>query len=401
MKKHRWTAVAVATAMILGLMVITPGATADHDCSLTVDVDDSHAPADTWTQHNHPFFAQTGHCQVSFFEVNPSWGDAFATSSWAYHPTLGSGEYSVQVRAHWSWDHLHSSGFLHCHSTDPWTGACNDWHWHDTSTTHLHFEVTGWMQGPTVKIDITPPTTAISSISGPNVDGTYVTNDTVINIAGSDAHSGVAAVEYRIEDGLWQPAAGGATIQGEDGLYNLSYRTVDNVGLITEQTNQFILDNTGPVSEMMHPRNNSATLGQDRIETCGDEAPADLPEAPDVPGATVGDPCEGRVIEANGQNVTFTPVIVVQDVVDIAVNVTDNLVGTGNVQFIVDGELLEDQPGGDGRFTFTWDTRDYAAGNHNVTLRAFDRLGNQDQIDFEATVISRVAPEVPGLPELP
>lgn len=376
--KQRWTAVAVATAMVVGMTIVTPSTTADHVCGLTVNVADSHAPADDWTQHDHPLFTQSGHCRVDWFEVDPSWDESFTTVLWNYHPTLPSGEYNVEVQAHWNRDHQHVNSFLHCHIE--FFGTCLEWHWHTVESVHVHHEVTPWMQSPTVKIDITPPTTEISNISEPHVDGTYVTNETVIHIDGNDAHSGVAAVEYQSDNGSWQPASNGTRIEGEDGSYDLSYRAVDNVGLITEQTSQFILDNTGPVGEMVHPQNNSVSLGEHRIETCGDDALI-------TPGAIVDDLCEGQVTTTPGQNVTFTPVIVVQGVVEIAANFTDESVGTNNVEFIVDDRVLDDQPGGDGQFTFTWDTTGHSAGNHNVTLRAFDRLGNEDQIDFVATVI--------------
>ncbi len=582
---HRITAVAVAIAMVFGLLAITPNVVAAHTCSLSVGADGGHAPADQWTRHNHPRFYETGHCRVSSFDIDPSWAPPMSTTSWEHHPTLDSGVYSEKVRAHYTVDHWHSQGSNHCHRKV--FGWCVSWHWHDSSYNHVHSGTTGWMTSPTVKIDITPPTTAISNVAGPYVDGQYVTSNTVISVVGDDAHSGVSVIQYRVDDGPWQSAAGGATIEGDDGVHTFTYRTVDNVGLVTEKSRTFILDNTGPVGDMVSPESNSASAGQYGIETCdGDpraregsaemaslpvasssatldaafasgmtelaaimagvpdtpEPPADvttpgmpaevqdaMPGAPDAPslkepeysapGATAGDPCAGQVVQTSSASVTFpaapdapaveapsvdvppevqvvldengvavpdapdapeapgvpdvpevprygvaqpvwnamdmvpsdptdvsapeapetegvdapvapdapdapdtpeapavpggasadaasvdfTPFVVVQGVVDFVVDVADNLAGTKNVQFIVDGSVLGDQAGGDGRFTFTWDTSSYAAGGHSVTLRFFDRLGNQDQLDFDATVVSSTAPEAeePEAPEAP
>lgn len=107
------------------------------------------------------------------------------------------------------------------------------------------------------------------------------------------------------------------------------------------------------------------------------ESPVPLPEVPAVP--------EGASVDA--QNVDFTPAIVVSGVTTFTVDVDDAIVGTKLVEFIVDGEVLDAQSGGDGTFTFTFDANGYSAGEHEFSIRATDRLGNDGTLTFTVIVV--------------
>lgn len=285
------SAVATSLALILtALAVLAPPAQAHHACSFGVGADAGHAPAGTWTTHNHPRWTfEPSHCRVHAWGVQTSWGGYFETGAGDYHPSLPSGVYSLSARAYYSVDHWHSQGFWHCHASI-W-GVCVSWHWHDTSFNHLHFGWTGFVGGPEVKIDITPPEVAISDISGPLVDDVYLTSATTISLSAADAHSGIAAVQHAQDGAAWSDYADGVHIEGDDGAHTLHYRAVDNVGLVTANQRDFILDNTAPAIRVVHPTANSANVNDVSAETCtdnarvtqGGEVVAEAPDAPELP----------------------------------------------------------------------------------------------------------------------
>lgn len=288
-------AVATSLALLLtALAALAPTAQAHHTCAFDVGADAGHSPAGAWTTHNSPRWTfDVSHCRVHAWGVQTSWGGYFETGAGDYHPTLPSGVYSVSARAYYSIDHWHSQGFNHCHASI-W-GVCISWHWHDTSFMHWHYAWTGFVGGPQVKIDITPPDVGISDISGPFVDGLYLTSATTISLAASDAHSGVAAVQHAQDDAAWSAHGDGAHIVGADGAHTLRYRAIDNVGLVTANQRDFVLDNTAPQISIVHPTANSASVGDVSAETCTEnarvtragEVVAEAPDAPELPALPV------------------------------------------------------------------------------------------------------------------
>lgn len=284
-------AVATSLALILtALAVLAPPAQAHHTCAFGVGVDAGHAPAGTWTTHNHPRWTfEPSHCRVHAWGVQTSWGGYFETGAGDYHPSLPSGVYALSARAYYSVDHWHVQGFNHCHASI-W-GICISWHWHDTSFNHLHYGWTGFVDGGQVKIDITPPDVAISDISGPFVDDVYLTSATTISLSAADAHSGISAVQHAQDGAAWSAYEDGIHIGGDDGAHTLHYRAVDNVGLVTAKQRDFILDNTAPAIRIVHPTANSANVDDVSAESCtdharvtqGGEVVAEAPDAPALP----------------------------------------------------------------------------------------------------------------------
>ncbi len=86
--------------------------------------------------------------------------------------------------------------------------------------------------------DNTPPTTQVVA---PGFDDNWHNSDVTISFTALDAGSGVAATEYKIDDGAWTSgtsvtvtaSAGG----GNDGVHTVKYRSIDNAGNL--ETTQF------------------------------------------------------------------------------------------------------------------------------------------------------------------
>lgn len=310
--KRPLSAVALASLMIISVLaVLAPPAQANHGCSFNVGTDASHAPANTWTTHNHPRWTfNVNHCRVHYWGVSTSWGGYFETGAGDYHPTLGSGQYSISVRALYSVDAYNN--YWHCHASI-W-GICISWHYH--SDLYYQYYWSGFVGSSTVKIDITPPNVDISSITGPYVDNTYLTSDTAIHLSASDAHSGIASVQTAQDDGAWATyQTGGAKITGADGQHLFRYRATDNVGLITAKSRTFILDNTAPVISILHPTPNSLNVDDVSAETCtdnvritdGGETVAEAPELPETPTVPVDQTIDDAILALNGLGVPGIP----------------------------------------------------------------------------------------------
>ncbi|PKQ29066.1 MAG: hypothetical protein CVT60_07270 [Actinobacteria bacterium HGW-Actinobacteria-10] len=75
-----------------------------------------------------------------------------------------------------------------------------------------------------ILVDVTDPT-ATDDITGSYVSSAHVT------ITASDAHSGIASIEHRIDDGIIvSTSAAQATVDFSVGTFKLSYRTIDQAG---------------------------------------------------------------------------------------------------------------------------------------------------------------------------
>ncbi|RLE37122.1 hypothetical protein DRJ17_07220, partial [Candidatus Woesearchaeota archaeon] len=103
-----------------------------------------------------------------------------------------------------------------------------------------------------VIIDNTPPETEIT-VGTPKYQD-FVTSDTEFTLTSNDlgiVPSGVKQTEYRINKGTWLIYTTTFTITGDDGLYTIEYRSMDNVENLEETKSITVkLDNTPPVSTL-------------------------------------------------------------------------------------------------------------------------------------------------------
>jgi len=106
-------------------------------------------------------------------------------------------------------------------------------------------------QSATVRVDDTPPTTALG-IGDPKhlVGGTYVIPATPLALTASDGGItpvGVALSEYRVDGGLWTPFASSFSIAG-DGPHVIAYRSLDALGNLEPDSSATILVDDSPPS---------------------------------------------------------------------------------------------------------------------------------------------------------
>jgi len=94
-----------------------------------------------------------------------------------------------------------------------------------------------------VKVDATPPIISASVTSGTQVAGWYVTDVTLTAVA-SDALSGLALIEHRLDGGTW--LAGDHLVVSTEGLHTIDFRATDQAGLRATSSLNLRVDKTPP-----------------------------------------------------------------------------------------------------------------------------------------------------------
>ena len=106
----------------------------------------------------------------------------------------------------------------------------------------------GGTTGPvsvTVKRDATAP--AVSAALGPPPTGGFYSSPTTVTISSSDATSGLATTEYRVDGGPWTVYSAPVSVTG-DGSHTVDYRATDNAGNVGSGSTTFSVDTTAPTS---------------------------------------------------------------------------------------------------------------------------------------------------------
>lgn len=136
----------------------------------------------------------------------------------------------------------------------------------------------------------TPPTSSIDVGSPQHTAGTtYVNDDTPIRLSAS---SSSAELEYRIDDGDWQPYEGPFTLDGDDGPRTVHYRAGNGDCVEEADQRDLFLDTTPPEVDITHP----SPEGSEERSAAEDEAEGAL--------ATVQGVCE--IVLAPGLCETLT-----------------------------------------------------------------------------------------------
>ncbi len=103
-----------------------------------------------------------------------------------------------------------------------------------------------------VLVDTTAPET-VASVGVPQYAGgpvLYVSGATAITLSSTDAASGVAKIEYRIDGGVWSAYQTPFSLQGE-GAHTIDYRATDNAGNVeAAKTLSVTVDETAPETRM-------------------------------------------------------------------------------------------------------------------------------------------------------
>ena len=186
----------------------------------------------------------------------------------------------------------------------------------------------------TVKVDATPPSISASITSGTWVAGWYVT-DVTLSASASDATSGLALIEYRLDGGTWSP--GSSLAVASEGTHNVDFRAADQAGLRSTTSLSFKVDKTPP----------SVTF---------------------TPSGTFG---------ANGWYISP---------VSLLVNAVDALSGVAFIENCLDG----------GNWT-TGNSLLLSDGEHTVEARATDNAGNLSAVSLAETIGLQVDTTAPSL----
>lgn len=98
----------------------------------------------------------------------------------------------------------------------------------------------------TVIVDNTPPDASVN-VGEPKYQGVelYVTSQSAHTVTAIDNLSGVAEVEYSIDNGAWVEAVSAFTIEGEGG-HTISTRAADYLGNVAVETLDITVDDTAP-----------------------------------------------------------------------------------------------------------------------------------------------------------
>ncbi|MBN2228585.1 MAG: hypothetical protein JW779_03255 [Candidatus Thorarchaeota archaeon] len=101
-----------------------------------------------------------------------------------------------------------------------------------------------------INLDNSAPISSL--VIGTPYSDPYLTSFTEISINVADGGSGVAALFYSIDSGLYVPYIGPFTLPSVDGLHSISYYGIDNLGnMETSVTEQFVVDDTSPVTSII------------------------------------------------------------------------------------------------------------------------------------------------------
>ena len=193
----------------------------------------------------------------------------------------------------------------------------------------------------TVKVDTTLPTLTPSVPAPDGQNGWYVT-EPQIDASGSDATSGLALLQCRVDSGEWQTPP--VSVTG-DGTHTVDCQAQDNAGNTATWSDTVKVDTTAPVSAFTAP----------------------------TEGATVS-----GVVTLQGVSKDITSGTAAVEVS------TDNGKGWKSATL----EASSD------RWTVLWDTRSLPDGTYTLLARARDEAGNEEHTAVLHIVVANAPPEV-------
>jgi hypothetical protein len=193
-----------------------------------------------------------------------------------------------------------------------------------------------------IRVDLTPPTLNILLSGTPGLATWYVSAVTATAQV-SDATSGVALTEFRLDGGAWQ--TGTTLTVVTDGFHTVDFRTLDQAGNLSNASQTFKLDTTRPISVFSRP-------------------------------------AEGTETKAAGT-------------VSFAGNSSDALSGLATVEISVDDGLTWlPLPVTGGAWSYGWDTLRLPDGLYPILVRASDQAGNRENTARVQIIIGNKPPKV-------
>ena len=98
----------------------------------------------------------------------------------------------------------------------------------------------------TIRLDTTPPGLSVSP-AAPDGSNNWYISPAVLTATASDATSGIASTQYKVDGGAWQ--TGASLSEGEDGTHSVIFRTTDVAGNTTTAVPYRVSGLTPPVPD--------------------------------------------------------------------------------------------------------------------------------------------------------
>ena len=194
----------------------------------------------------------------------------------------------------------------------------------------------------TIRIDSVPPSLSVSASPADGNSGWYV-SPAVLTATASDATSGIAGVQYRVDGGAWQDGST-ATIS-TDGSHTVEFQARDQAGNTTTASQTVNVDTTLPQSGFTSPAEGSTTYahGQDFVMT---GASSDTTSGLSSAQISLNDGTNWQPVSLNS----------------------------------------------DGTWSYTWDTTTASDGPHGVLVTATDQAGNQEHTARITVIVANIGP---------
>jgi hypothetical protein len=110
----------------------------------------------------------------------------------------------------------------------------------------------------TVQIDATRPAVTVSAAGITGLAPWYI-SPVALSLVPTDAMSGVASTEARVDGGAWQ---NGTALTLTDGVHTLDVRVTDQAGNVFTETQIYNVDTTAPQTAFLSPAEGSQTTVQ-------------------------------------------------------------------------------------------------------------------------------------------
>lgn len=211
-----------------------------------------------------------------------------------------------------------------------------------------------------VAVDTTPPASTLAT-TGPTLESgslLYVTSDTRLALDATDTASGVARIEWSLNESPWVAYTGPIEITGNDGLRAFRYRAVDVAGHAEPAHERgLFLDNDQPPAVFLHEPRPGTLYADGTAIALPDERGTPLPDGLTILLGTV-------TVEASA---------------------TRDVSGNRFMRAWLDGELRF--IGSTTSLHWVWETGQESFGQHTLTISASDLAGNEQRVDRAVYII--------------
>ncbi len=198
----------------------------------------------------------------------------------------------------------------------------------------------------TVSIDATAPTLSPAMPSPDGRNGWFVTAPVSVGASGSDATSGVASTQCRVDGGAWQSPPVSVSA---DGVHTVDCQVVDNAGNTTTWSDTVSVDTAPPVSAFSTPAEGAKVWGVVMLQGTS---------------ADVTSGASSAEVSTDG-GATWKPMTVLAS----------------------------------GQWTAYWDTRALPDGDYTLMARAQDEAGNEEHTAIVHVTVANAPPQIRLAPQ--